>query len=278
MPFGGLLTMGIIAAVGGISSAAIGANASSNAANQQVSAEQAGINEQNKIYEENKGLLQPFVTAGTQTIPGLMAAAGNVPTTPVPTFSTPTLEQAQQMPGYQFQQEQGNKGILQGAAAAGGTISGGTLRSLAQYDTNLANTSYNTLFNQALSGYGANLASYQQGLATQQQGFNQLLSVTGMGAGAAGSLANTGTNAANSIAQLMAAQGNSQAAGTVGSANAITSGITGATNSITQSMLLNSLLGANGGSNNPGLGLGDLSSLMKFSPGNYSGTQGIGPG
>ena len=244
-----------LAAAGGVTSAVIGSNASSNAATQQAQSDQNAINEENLIYGENQTTLSPFINAGKSGLSSLMANAGNLPpafTGVAPTFTAPTLAQAQQTPGYQFELQQGNKGILEGAAATGGAISGGTLKSLDQYGTNLADTTYNTIYNQALSGYGANLSTYQanlaqyaQSLAAQQQGFNQEYGLAGLGEGAASTLAGSAANTGNNIASLMQSAGNAQAAGTVGGANAITSGITGATNSITQAALLNQIL--NGG-------------------------------
>lgn len=151
----------------------------------------------------------------------------------VPAFTAPTLAQAEQYPGFKFTEQAGDQGILAGSAAMGGNISGGTLKSLAGYNTQLANTAYGSLFNEALSAYGAQL----QG---QQQGFNQLIAPAQIGEAATSTQNQT-------ISQLMQAQGAAGAAGTVGATNAITSGVTSATSSVLQSALLNSLLGPSAG-------------------------------
>ena len=164
-------------------------------------------------------------------------------------FVPPTLEQAEQNPGYQFQLQQGLKANSQAAAAAGGAVSGGTLKAADIFGQNLAQTDYQQVFQNALQQYNAGLSQYQAQLAGygasltgQQQAENELLAPAQIGSGATSNLATTGANTANSISSLMTGIGNAQASGTVGSANALTSGLTGATNSLTQQALLAKLL------------------------------------
>lgn len=224
-----LLAGGLIGGATSLVSGVLGANAATTAANEEVSAEQSALNQ----IQANQA---PFLQAGTSSISQVMQGlqSGKFGPGSIPAFQAPTLAQVQQYPGYQFEEQAGDQGILAGAAATGGNINGGTLKSLAGYNTNLANTTYGNLFNQYLQTYSANL----QG---QQQGFLQLLAPAQIGEGATAN-----TNA--SISQLMSQIGGAQAAGTVGSANALTSGITGASNSLTQSLLLSNILGSGSGS------------------------------
>lgn len=292
---------GILGAGASLASGAIGANAATTAAGEQTQAENNALNAQEGIWNQEQQNIAPYLSAGNTGISQLMAALGSGQfgagsTGAVPqfnqTFTPPTLEQAQQTPGYQFTAQQGSKGILEGAGAAGGAISGGTLKSLDQYNTNLANNTYGSIFNQALQtygaglqGYNANLAGYQTGLQSQQQQFNQLLAPAEIGAGAAGSLNQQGTATAQNIGQIMAGIGNAQAAGTVGSAQALSSGLTGATNTLgngVNGLLYSSLLTQllNGGS---GLGAGgSVSSGVTGSGPSITAAQaaalGLGPG
>jgi hypothetical protein len=242
------LVMAGIGAAGSIGGALIGSNAAKTASQQQTQADQSALAEQQREFNVSQGNAQPFINAGQQSIGTLMAGLNNGTFGPgsTPAFTAPTLEQAQQTPGYQFTQQQGEKGIAQAAAAAGGAISGGTLKAASGYNQNLASTYYQQAFNNALSEYGTNLAN-------QQQQFGQLLAPVQIGAGSTANLNATQTSAASSIAQLMASLGSSQAAGTVGSANAISSGIAGATNGIGQSLLLGKLLPSLGGAGGNGL-------------------------
>lgn len=235
----GTAIAGGLSAAGGLASAVIGSSAAKTAAKEQEEATQQAIAEQQREFNIEQGNSAPFVQAGQQSIAQIMKGLqdGTFGPGSIPNFKPPTLADAQQTPGYQFTQQQGNKGILEGAAATGGAISGGTLKSLDQYNTNLANTTYSNIYNQALSTYGANLTN-------QAQQFGQLVAPAQIGSGSTAAINATGSQTSSSIAGLLQALGTSQAAGTVGSANAISSGLTGATNSLSQSLTLPYLLQA----------------------------------
>ena len=244
---------GGLAAAGGVASSVIGANAAGTAANEQVTQDQNAIAEQQREFGIAQANSAPFVQAGQQSIGQIMTGLnngtfgpGSLPALPTP-FQAPTLAQAQQTPGYQFTAQQGSKGVLEGAAAAGGAISGGTLKSLDQFNTNLADTTYQQQFGNALQSYNANLAQYGTALAGQQQEFNQLLAPAALGSGAVTSINNTGTQAANSIGSLMQSIGSSQAAGTLGQAASITGGINSVTGNLSQALLLGQIFNGGGG-------------------------------
>lgn len=247
MPFGGLLTAGILGFGGSLFSGIMGSNAAKSASGQQVAAENQALDFQKQIWAQEQQNLAPWLSAGSTSIADLIAALksgkfGAGSNGAIPTFTAPTLEQAQATPGYQFTAQQGSKGILEGAGAAGGAISGGTLRALDQFNTNLANTTYGDVFNRAMGTYGANLQGYQLNLAKQAQEFSQMFAPAQLGEQATAALNSQGQNASLNIAQLMAGIGNAQAAGTVGSTNALTSGISGGLNSLMQVLLLNKVL------------------------------------
>lgn len=242
------IALGIGALAGGLTQGVLGANAAGKAANQQATAAQNALGFQQQVYADQKANQAPYLAAGTQSLGELMKAIqggqfgpgslGAVPNAPGE-FNAPTLEDARNSPGYQFAAQQGSKGILQGAAAAGGNLSGGTLKALGQYNSNLADSTYGNVFSRALQGYNANLSDYsaklsgyQTAQSAQQQQFNQLYAPAALGEGSVVSLNNTGTQAAQNIGGLMTDVGRAQAAGTVGSANAINSAIGGTINSI----------------------------------------------
>jgi hypothetical protein len=247
---------GGVAAAGSIASAAIGANASSNAAGQEVSA-------QKQALQQTQTNQQPFLDAGTTSIKQLMSQLndGTFGAGSIAPFTAPTAAEAAATPGYQFTQQQGDKGILEGAAASGGAISGGALKSLDQYNTGLADSTYSSRFSQSLQ-------TYQAALQGQQQAYNQTYQPAALGEAAV-----QNTNA--SLSQILGNIGQSQAAGTVGTANAVTSGIGQATNGISQSLLLSQLLQGQGGS-----GGGNQSFLPAGSPvtKEIQASLGLGPG
>ena len=230
---------------GNLVSGIFGSNASKTAASQQVQSAQQGLDFQKQVWGQQQNNQAPFLQAGQQSISQLMDALkngtfgpGSIPL--APQFQAPTLADAQQTPGYQFAAQQGSKGILEGAAAAGGAISGGTLKSLDQFNTNLANSTYGDVFNRALSTYQTGMQGYQANLQRQSQEFNQLLAPAQIGEGATQNLNTSGTQAALNVGNLMTQIGNAQAAGTVGSANAWANAIGGVTNSLSEGYALNS--------------------------------------
>ena len=135
-----LLWGGLASGVGSIISSLIGANAAGNAADTQAASAQKAIDYAKELYGQNKTAQQPYMDTGATSLGQLMAgikngtfgaSVGEVPTFQKPgAFTAPTLEEARATPGYEFTAQQGNKGILQGSAAAGGAISGGTLKAL----------------------------------------------------------------------------------------------------------------------------------------------------
>ncbi len=258
------IALGLASVAGGLTSGLLGSSAASKAAKQQETAAQNALKFQQDVYNDQKQNQAPYLQAGQQSLADLMKAIqsgtfgpgslGPVPTAPG-AFTAPTLDEARNSPGYQFTQEQGNKGILQGAAALGGTINGGTLKSLDQFNSGLADTTYGNLFQRALQGYNANLqdyasklAGFQTGQSAQAQAFSQLLAPAQLGENAVSSLNNTGTIASNTIGNTMTDIGRVQAGGTVGSANAINGAINSGIGGISQSVLLGGLLKSlNGG-------------------------------
>lgn len=210
-----LVIGGIAAAGGSVASAAIGAHAAGKAADvQKNAADEAAARE------------QPWVDAGGKSLGELMKGFddGTYGPNSIPGFQAPTVAEAEQTPGYQFTRDQGNRGVLAGASRSGNSLSGAALKELDQYNTGLADSTYNDTFNRALS-------TYQAKLQGQQQSFNQLFNVS-----------NQGQNAATNVGNLMTQGANAQAAGIVGQANAIGGGIQGATGDISQTLLLNKLL------------------------------------
>lgn len=258
-------TAAIIGGVSSIASAGIGAHAATSAADEQARSAQAALDFQKEQFATQQQNIAPWLSAGKQSLGMLMqdiqsGKFGPGSIAPPPAFGgQPTLQEARQSPGYQFELGQGISAIQRSAAARGGLGSGATLKSLQSFGTGLADTTYGDVFNRALATYGAGLQGYQAQLAGQSQAYNQLAGLAGTGQTAAQSINTTGTQVAQNVGNLMGQLGNAQAAGTVGSANAITGGIGGASNSLLQGLLLNAY-GKNQAMNNypAGQGYGGL--------------------
>lgn len=116
----------------------------------------------NTAVGDTKGLYQPFIGAGTDALTSLqgMLAKG---------FQPGDLTQT---PGYQFQEQQGERATSQAAGTQGSPFSGNTLQALSQFNQGLAATTYNDAFNRwqtqvqnlaGLAGMGANAAGAEAG-------------------------------------------------------------------------------------------------------------------
>jgi hypothetical protein len=141
-------------------------------------------------------------------------------------FQAPTLQQAQQTPGYQFNLQQGTNAINENAAANGTLLSGNTGTALESYGQNLAQNAYQQTYNNALN-------AYQTNVGTAQTGANLGLTSTGQLAntnlGVAGNTANIDLTAAQQQATQLNNAAQAKAGGITGAANAITGAIGGVT-------------------------------------------------
>ena len=249
MPFGGLLTVGAITAGGSIISSLFGSSAAKKAAQQKAQADQAALDFQKQVWQQQQQNMQPYQEAGASSLGMLMDAlksgkfdAGK--------FTLPSIEEARNSPGYQFALEQGNKGIMQGAAASGG-VGGQTYKNLMKFGTGLADTTYGNVVNRNLSAYQANMQN-------NAQQYQELFAPAQLGENAVAGINNTGSGVAQNTGNIMQQQGADLASGTIGSANSIAGGINGASNGISMAVLMNQLSkmknvigGGSGGGNHP---------------------------
>jgi hypothetical protein len=148
-------------------------------------------------------------------------------------FAPPTAQDALNSPGLQFALQQGEKGLANSAFAQGAGLTGGTLKSLANYDIGTALQGYQQVFNNQLAG-----AQFNAGNLTNLANIGE--------SAAAGSAAN-GANYAGQAGQTAQGIGNAQAAGSIAQGNAFANGLTGASNNILNSYLLSQLKGLNPG-------------------------------
>lgn len=257
MPFGGLLTLGLIGAGTSLIGGAVSSSGAKSAAGKQIaSAGDANNTLQNastnalstdqSVLQQQTGDLAPYYAAGTTglgTLANSLAPGGNL-------YNTPTLDLSgfnfdpgdlTKTPGYQFTQQQGDA-ALQRNAAATGTLGGNAAEAAETFGQGLASTTYNNAFNQALSTYGANTSSqisnYNAALSSQNALYSRLSGLAGIGQSAANTdvaalggygSAVTGTELGTAAQQSnnQMGAGNAAAAGTVGSTNAWSSALGG---------------------------------------------------
>lgn len=235
-----------IAGIGAIAGGTIGAIGANSAADTTAGAENNATQVQQQEFNQTQANEAPWLQAGNVSLQQLMAglAPGGSLSTPDPnsTFTTPTLAQAEQNPGYQFTQQQGNQAIEASAAASGGAFTGNEAEALDQYNQNLATTNYSNVYNQALQTFGTNFNAYN---TNQSNLYNKLASSSGLGQTAATQLGQIGGTAATAEGNTIVGAGQANAAGTLGITNSLAGAINGVTNNTSGYLSLQSLLNGN---------------------------------
>ena len=182
-----------------IGAAAIGSAASSKASKAQAAAAREGSAAEERMFNRQVELQEPFRQAGVNALPELVEASRYTP------FS---MEQFQQDPGYQFRLREGLKALDRTAAARGGLLSGAQLRGVTRYGQELGTQEYTNAFNR-----------YQ---AERQARLNPLQSLAGVGQTTSTMLADQAGRYGQSMAQGAAQMGNIRASGYMNQANALT--------------------------------------------------------
>lgn len=137
-------------------------------------------------------------------------------------------------PGYAFRQSEGQKGVERSAAARGGLFSGAAGKAMTRFNQDLASQEYGNAYNRFNND--------------QNNVFNRLAAVSGIGQQAQSQVNAAGQNTSSAVNNALASMGNAQAAGSIGMSNAINSGIGNYNNY----NMLNSLI--NRGSSSGGAG------------------------
>ena len=179
--------------VGGTSlvSSAVGSKAAKGAGQLQYDAAMAGVDETRAAREEMRGLLEPYVAAGSPALQAQMAALG---------LSGPEAQQAyvsqqEQSPIFQALAQQGEEAMLQNASATGGLRGGNIQGALAQFRPGLLNQ-----------------------FLTQQ--YDRLGGMTSLGQQSAAGVGTAGMQSAGAIADLLGQGGAAKAGAKLGAANA----------------------------------------------------------
>ena len=206
--------MAIAAGVSAASSLAGGAMAKSaakKASRAQVQAAQDANAAQERMFQKQMELQEPFrqggITAQDQImqllgIGGDKTAAGYG--SMAKAFGT---DQFQQDPGYAFRQAEGMKALERSAAARGNLLSGSTMKGIQRFGQDLASQEYQNAFNRFQVERSARLNPLQSLMGSGQ-------SATNVMTGAAGQM---GQNEASNLYNA----GQARASGYIGQANAL---------------------------------------------------------
>lgn len=202
----------------------IGANASRKAASTQAAAADRASEAQERMFERNVELQEPWRKAGETALNKLI---------PLATEYTPFgMSQFQADPGYGFRMSEGMKALERGAAARGGLLSGATLKGIQRFGQDLASQEYTNAFNR-----------YQTERAARLQ---PLQSLAGVGQTTAQQLGQAGMQTAQNIGDTQMSGAAARASGYVGGANALNQGLGTYLNYSQGQNLLNAMRGPRG--------------------------------
>jgi hypothetical protein len=200
------------AAVGG---AVISSKASKKASRAQQQAAQDATAAQERMFQRQIELQEPFRQGGMtaqQEIMQLLGIGGDKTAagygSMAKAFGT---DQFQQDPGYAFRQAEGMKALERSAAARGNLLSGSTLKGVQRFGQDLASQEYQNAFNRYQVERAARLNPLQSLMGSGQSAANVMT-------GAAGQM---GQNQASNIYNA----GQARASGYIGSANALTNAL-----------------------------------------------------
>ena len=183
-------------------SAVLGYMGSQSAADTQADASREGIAAQERMFNRQIELQEPFRQAGVNALAKLEGASEYTP------FG---MSQFQADPGYAFRLSEGQRALENSAAARGGLLSGNTGKALTAYGQNMGSQEYQNAFNR-----------YQ---AERSATLNPLQSLAGMGQTSTNALTGAAGAYGANTASLYGDIGAAQSAGTVGGVNALTGGL-----------------------------------------------------
>jgi len=186
-----------------VGSSLIGASSARSAASTQAAAADRSAEGQERMFERQVQLSEPWRQAGEVALNKLV---------PLATEYTPFgMQQFQADPGYGFRMSEGMKALERSAAARGGLLSGGMLKGIQRFGQDLASQEYSNAFNR-----------YQTERAARLQ---PLQSLAGVGQTTAQQIGQAGMQTAQNIGETLTSGAAARASGYVGGANALTQGL-----------------------------------------------------
>jgi hypothetical protein len=221
-----------------VSSAVVGAVASNKAASTQAKATEAAtaaqtaatdksIDAQERMFNRQVELQEPFRRVGVNALPELVEASKYTPF---------RMEQFQQDPGYAFRLKRGLEAVERTAAARGGLLSGNQLRGVTEFGQELASQEYTNAFNRYQAERNARLNPLQSLAGMSQSSANTLTNAAGnLGANIGSTYSQLGQN----IGANLIGAGNARASGYMGTANAFSNALGQGVNFYQNQQLMN---------------------------------------
>jgi hypothetical protein len=183
-------------------SAIIGGYSANKAAKEQSRSAAEATAAQERMFNRQVELQEPFRQAGVNALPELIAASRYDPF---------TMDKFQQDPGYAFRMKEGLRALENTAAARGGLLSGNAMRGLTRYGQGLASEEFGNAFNRYQAERAARL--------------NPLQSLAGMGQTTAANVAGQAGQFGQAMGANIIGAGNARASGYMGTANAISNAL-----------------------------------------------------
>ena len=180
----------------------LGASSARSAANTQAQATQAAQDAQERMFNKQVELQEPFRQAGIGALNKLI---------PLSDYTKFGMDQFTQDPGYAFRLSEGMKALDRTAAARGGLLSGATLKGAQRYGQELGSQEYMNAFNRYQTERNAQL--------------NPLQSLAGVGQTATGALTNAYGAYGAQTGQNLQDIGSARASGYLGGQNALSSAL-----------------------------------------------------
>lgn len=210
----------------------LGAGASIYSSSKAADAQREGIDAstaaQQKAFDKQVELQEPFRQGGVTSQNRLMTLLGLSPGADSGLTVDPNdpnfgkyakdfgMADYQADPGYAFRLSEGMKGLQNSAAARGLLSSGSTLKGITDYSQGQASQEYGNAYNR-----------YQTNRANQ---LNPLQSLMGSGQSSANTLTNAAGQLGQGLAQGAAAMGNANASAYMNTGNALTNALSGGLN------------------------------------------------
>ncbi len=209
-----------IAAGGSIVSGIMGANAASDAARAQLRGVKDSNAVQERMFNKQVELQEPFRQSGMSAQNRLMDLLGLSDRTGAADYGMDAksfgMDQFRADPGYGFRLQEGLKALDRSAAARGGLLSGAQLRGVTEFGQNMGSQEYQNAFNRFYT--------------ERANRMNPLQSLMGAGQTSANTLTNAAGQFGTAMGNNAIAAGNARASGYVGQANAWNQAIGGVGN------------------------------------------------
>lgn len=183
-------------------SSILGAYSANQAANAQAQSAAGATAAQERMFERQVQLQEPFRQVGVNALPELVAASRYDPF---------TLEKFRASPGYAFRLQEGLRALENSALARGMGRSGDALRGLVRYNQGLASEEFMNDFNRYLAEGNTKV--------------NRLQSLTGMGQTAANTIGSAASRLGEQIGSNLIQGGVARGSGYMGMANALSGGL-----------------------------------------------------